>query len=141
MCCRPLAENTRRKNSPSVHHRTAMSGCIFATKVLYRQSKKVLNSNTFTCPHNMVNFDPLTAEIGWRVWSPQQISTGFASWLRSRSVLYQTLITALVVLARLDYGNATSNYLLSRLQSVTVAARSRDVVSVSMSRSRDGLET
>jgi len=89
----------------------------------------------------MVNFDPLTAEIGWRVWSPQQISTGFASWLRPRSVLYQSLITALVVLARLDYGNATSNYLLSRLQSVTVSARSRDVVSVSMSRSRDGLET
>jgi len=35
-----------------------------------------------TCPHNMVNFSPLTAEICWRVWASQQISTGFASWFR-----------------------------------------------------------
>jgi len=28
------------------------------------------------------NFDSLTAEIGWRVWSLQQSSMGFASWLR-----------------------------------------------------------
>jgi len=32
--------------------------------------KNLLNSNTScTCSHNMVNFDPLTAEICWRVWS------------------------------------------------------------------------
>jgi len=31
--------------------------------------KNLLNSNTsFTCPHNIVNFSPLTAEICWRVW-------------------------------------------------------------------------
>jgi len=30
----------------------------------------------------MVNFGPLTAEISWGVWGTQQISTGFASWLR-----------------------------------------------------------
>jgi len=30
----------------------------------------------------MVNFNLLTAEIGSGVWAPQQISTGFASWLR-----------------------------------------------------------
>ena len=35
-----------------------------------RQSEKnLLNSNIFsTCPHNMVNFGPLVAEIHWRVW-------------------------------------------------------------------------
>jgi len=35
---------------------------------MYRQSEKNwLNSNIFpTCPHNMVNFGPLAAEIGWR---------------------------------------------------------------------------
>jgi len=27
----------------------------------------------------MVNFGPLVAEICWRVWAFQQISTGFAS--------------------------------------------------------------
>jgi len=51
---------------------------------MYRQSEKnLLNSNnSSTCPHNMVNFGPLTAEIFWRVWGTlSQISTGFASWL------------------------------------------------------------
>ena len=28
----------------------------------------MLNSNISTCPHNMVNFGSLTAEICWRVW-------------------------------------------------------------------------
>jgi len=28
----------------------------------------LLNSNISTCPYNVVNFGPLTAEIGWRVW-------------------------------------------------------------------------
>jgi len=31
--------------------------------------KKLLKSSVSpTCPHNMVNFGPLTAEICWRVW-------------------------------------------------------------------------
>jgi len=34
------------------------------------------------CPHNTVNFGPLTAKMVWRVWAPRQSSTGFASWLR-----------------------------------------------------------
>jgi len=33
---------------------------------MYRQSEK--NSISFICPHNMVNFGSLTAEIGWRIW-------------------------------------------------------------------------
>jgi len=43
----------------------------------------------------MVNFGPLTAEIGSGVWAPLQISTGFASWERyctaSSSGRHQTL--------------------------------------------------
>jgi len=37
---------------------------------MYRQSEKnLLSSNTCsTYPDNMVNFGPLAAEIGWRVW-------------------------------------------------------------------------
>jgi len=35
----------------------------------YRQSKKLLRSNMSSrCPHNMVNFGPLAAEIGLPVW-------------------------------------------------------------------------
>ena len=57
MCCMRLAENTGRKLSPFQHHRTTLSGCIFATKPCIDNRKNLLNSNTSsTCPHNMVNF-------------------------------------------------------------------------------------
>ena len=70
------------KNSPSAHHRTVLSGYIFATKT-HRQSEKTCKQQYMpTCLHNMVNFGPLSVEIGLLVWAPQQISTGFASWLR-----------------------------------------------------------
>jgi len=43
--------------------------------------KNLLNSNTSsTRSPNTVNFGSLTAEICWRVWGTQQISTGLASW-------------------------------------------------------------
>ena len=40
MCCTQLAENTRRKKSPFWHHRTTLSGCIFATKACIDNRKK-----------------------------------------------------------------------------------------------------
>ena len=46
---------------------------------MYRQSEKnLLNINTFsTCPHNMVNFGPITAKNCWRVWcTPANIGIG-----------------------------------------------------------------
>jgi len=45
------------KNRPA-HHRTTLSGYIFATKArIHNRRKKLLNSNTYsTCPYNMVNF-------------------------------------------------------------------------------------
>jgi len=44
-----------------------------------RQSeKKLINSNiSSTCPNNMVNFGPLTAEICWRVWGTPANFKGF----------------------------------------------------------------
>ena len=69
------------KKSPSGHHRTNLSGYIFATKARIDNRKNLLSSDMCcTCPHNMVNFGLLTAEICWRVWGTLQISTGFASW-------------------------------------------------------------
>jgi len=49
---------------------------------MYRQSEKNLLSSSMssTCPHNMVNFGLLAAEIDPVVWGLLQISTGFASW-------------------------------------------------------------
>ena len=38
----------------------------------------MLNIDTFsTCPHNMVNFGLLTAEICWRVWGTSANFNGF----------------------------------------------------------------
>jgi len=83
MCCTRLAENTGRKkiakNLPSAHHRTTLSGYIFATKArIDNRKKNLLNSNTSsTCPHHMVNFSPLTAEIDSGVWGTPANFNGF----------------------------------------------------------------
>jgi len=44
---------------------------------MYRQSeKKLVKWQYLLHMSSMVNFSPLTAEICWRVWDTQQISTG-----------------------------------------------------------------
>jgi len=50
---------------------------------MYRQSEKnLLSSNiSSTCPHNMVNFGPLVAEILSLVWGTPGNFNGF-SWQR-----------------------------------------------------------
>jgi len=59
-----LAANTGRKKSPSGHHRTTLSGYIFATKARIDNRKNLLSSDISSrCPHNMANFGPLAAEI------------------------------------------------------------------------------
>jgi len=76
MCWKRLAGNTGPKKSPSGHHRTTLSGHIFATKA--RIEKKLLSSNTAsTCFHNMVNFGPLAAEIDSVVWGTPANFNGF----------------------------------------------------------------
>jgi len=66
------------KKSPSVHHRTNLSDYIFATKACMDNQKNLLNSNiSSTCPHNVMNFGLLTADIGWRVWGTPANFNGF----------------------------------------------------------------
>ena len=67
------------KKSPSRHHRTNLSGHIFASKACIDNRKKdLLNTNTSsTCPHNMVNFGQITAENCWRVWGTPANFKGF----------------------------------------------------------------
>jgi len=79
MCCTLLPENTGRKKSPFWHHRTTLSGCIFAAEACIDNWKKnLLNTdNSSTCPHNMVNFGLLTAEICWWVWGTPSNFNGF----------------------------------------------------------------
>jgi len=77
-----------RKKSPSGHHRTTLSGYIFATKARIDNWKKNLSSNTSsTCPHNMANFGPLTGEIGWPVWGTPAIF----NWFRVLAVLLRSI--------------------------------------------------
>jgi len=58
------------QKSPSGHHHTTSTGYIFATKARIDNRKKSLLSSNISsrCPHNMVNFGLLAAEIvslGW----------------------------------------------------------------------------
>jgi len=56
-------------------------GLYLRNEGMYRQlEKNLLSSNmSSTCPHNMVNFGPLAADIDPVVWGTVQISTSFAS--------------------------------------------------------------
>jgi len=73
MCCTRLAENTGRKNSPSIAQ-------VISSQLRHVSTirKNLLNSNiSSTCPHNIVNFGPLIAEIGWQVWCTPANFNGF----------------------------------------------------------------
>jgi len=67
------------KNSPSWHHRTTLSGYIFATKThIDNRKKNLVSSNSFsTCPDSMVNFGLLAAEIVSLVWGIPTNFNGF----------------------------------------------------------------
>jgi len=71
------------KNSPSRHRRTNLSGYMFATKARIDIWKKpVRQQYLLHMSHNMVNFDPLAAEIGSVVWGTPANFNWFASWQR-----------------------------------------------------------
>jgi len=67
------------KKSPSAHHRTTLSGYIFATKAHIDNRKKNLLSSSISSrrPHNMVNFGVLAAEIDLVVWGTPANFNGF----------------------------------------------------------------
>jgi len=81
MYCTQLAGNAGGKKSPkspSGHHRTNLSDYIFAIKARIDNRKKLLSSNICsTCPHNMVNFSLLGAEIFSLVWGTPANFNGF----------------------------------------------------------------
>ena len=68
-----------QKIAISHHHRTTLSGYIFASKTCIDSPKKNLLSSSIssTCPHNMLNFGPLAAEIGPVVWGTPANFNGF----------------------------------------------------------------
>jgi len=92
MCCTQLTGNTGRKNDAKNRHLGTIAQLCPALSLQLRHEstigKKSLSSNTSSiCRRNMVNFGPLTAEIGSGAWGTLQISTGFASWRRYSTAL------------------------------------------------------
>jgi len=81
------------RKSPSGHHPTTLSGYIFATIACIDNRKKNLLSNSIssTCPHNMVNFGPLTAEIISLVWGSPANLNGFRALA---ALLHGTLVVS-----------------------------------------------
>jgi len=74
MCCTRLAENTgRKKIAKNCHLCTITQLCRAISSQLRHVStlgkKLVKQQYLLHMPHNMVNFSPLTAEIGSLVWS------------------------------------------------------------------------
>jgi len=67
MYCTRLAKNTRRKNrqknSPSVHHRTTLSGYIFATKACIDNREKTIKQQYL--PHMSLQYGELRPTSGW----------------------------------------------------------------------------
>ena len=91
-----------RQKSPSGHHRTTLSGYIFATKACIDNRKKTLSSNiSSTCPHNMVNFGPLAAEIVSLVWGTP---ANFNRFRVSSALLHGTLVVGVSQTAAFNRG-------------------------------------
>ena len=69
----------RMQISPSGHHHTTLSGYFFATKARIDNRKKPVKQQyiSSTCPHNMVKFGPLAAEIVSLVWGTPANFNGF----------------------------------------------------------------
>jgi len=72
-CCARLAENTGRKKVPKNRHLGTIAQLCRAISLQLSHisaiGKNLLSSNiSSTCPHNMVNFGQLAAEIGPVVW-------------------------------------------------------------------------
>jgi len=73
MCCMRLAEKYRMQKSPKIRHLGTIAQFYrvvsWQLKHASTISKNVLSSNIpYTCPQNMADSGPLTAEIGSGVW-------------------------------------------------------------------------
>jgi len=86
-----MQDPKNRQKVATCDHRTTLSSYIFAIKArIDNRKKNLLNSNISpTCPHNMGNFRPLTAEIDSGVWGTPANFNGF---LVLAALLHGTLV-------------------------------------------------
>ena len=86
----------------SAHNRTTLSSYIFATKARIDNRNKLLSSDISpTCPHNMVNFGPLAAEIVLLVWDTP---ANFNEFRVLAALLHGTLLVGVSQTAALNRG-------------------------------------
>jgi len=85
-----------------MHHHTTSLSYIFATKARFDNRKKNLLSSDIspTCPHNMVNFGPLVADIVSLVWGTPANFNKF----RVLALLHGTLLVGVSQTATLNRG-------------------------------------
>ena len=98
-CCKCRTQKIAKK-SPSVHHRTTLSGYILRTKACIDNRKKNLLSSNISSRYsnNMVNFGLLVAEIDPVVWGTPANFNGFrvlAALLHGSQVVRQPHFAAL----------------------------------------------
>jgi len=83
MCCTWLAEKSGHKNYAETRHLRTIAQLCRAMSLQLRHvstiGKKILliSNISSTSPRSVVNFDPLMAEIGWRVWGTPANFSGF----------------------------------------------------------------
>ena len=108
--CKCRTQKSRQK-SPSGHHRTTLSGYIFATKARIDNQKNLLSSNmSSTCSHDMVNFGLLAPEIRPVVWGTPTNFNGFrvlAALLHSSKVVSAAKLCGVEQRAPPVFGRAT----------------------------------
>jgi len=101
-CCTRLAGNTGRKNDAKNRHLGTIAQLCLAVCLQLRHistigknllSMQYLLHMSSTCPRNIVNFGPLTAEIGSGVWSTLANFNGFR--------VLAALLHGILVVARL----------------------------------------
>jgi len=106
MCCSRLGANTGcKKVAKNRHLGTIAQICRAISSQLWHAStigKNLLSSNiSSTCPHNMVNFDPLATEIVSLVWGTPANFNGFRVLA---ALLHVTLVVGVSQTAALNRG-------------------------------------
>ena len=102
MCYTWLDENKGCKNSPSGHHWTTLSGCIFATKACIDNRKKLVKQQyLFHMSPQYANFGPLAAEIVSLVWGTPG---NFNMFCVLAALLHGTLVVVVSQTAALNRG-------------------------------------
>jgi len=100
--CKCRTQKSHQK-SPSGHHPTTLSCYIFATKACIDNRKKNLLSSNISskCPHSIMNFGPLAAEIVSLVWGTPGNFNGFRVFV---ALLHSTLVVGVSQTAALNRG-------------------------------------